>query len=64
MAQPCPLKAASFTLPCVVHTQVDADVVAAQRVLILKADVMRVQLAPVLGRFITFDNNFAVKIVH
>ena len=51
MAQPCPLKAASVTLPCRVHAQVDADMVAAQRVLVLKADIVRVQLARGTGEF-------------
>ena len=49
MAQPCPSKAASVTTLVLVHPQVDLDVVAAQRVVILKGNIMRVEAAAIQG---------------
>ena len=61
MAQPCPWKAASLTRPSAIDAQIDADMVAAQGIIVFEGDVMRVQLAAVERVFITVDDDSRYK---
>ncbi len=64
MAQPLPSKATIRHLAVSVHAQGHFDMVAAQRVIVLEMDIVRVKMAAVLRIFVVVNDQFTIKVIH
>src|SRR5215207_9070711 len=59
-----PIETRICNVALIVGAQRDLDVIATQRVIIRKLDIMRIQMPAIAGVFIMLDDYFTVEVVH
>jgi hypothetical protein len=55
---------ASVTTPSAVYAQINLDMIAAQRIIIRKGNIVRVEFAAIGWIFIVLNDYFTIEIVH